>query len=79
MKHAFVIAALLMVQATAFAATRENQVNYNDPALNTAANKKECWKRHAPNGQTFEPRMINAVGTAPVQTFERTARSLRTI
>jgi hypothetical protein len=78
MKYALIVASLLLVQASAFAQDRTNSVNYNDPALSGSA-KRDCWKRHSSGGDTSQPRLIRADAQAPTQTFEKTARSLRTI
>jgi hypothetical protein len=79
MKNVFVIASLLLIQASAVAQDRANSVNLNDPAMNTSAGKRDCWKRHSSGGDTTQARMIRANLQAPVNTFDKTARSLRTI
>ena len=74
MKNVFVFVSLFVIQASALPQKSASTVNFNDPALT-----RDCWKRHAAGGDISQSRMIRPDFQAPVNTVEKTAKSLRTI
>jgi hypothetical protein len=71
MKHAFVIAALLLNYTAAFALPA--QVNTNDPNF---SGKKPCWQKTAPRGDASQNRLIHSnFMVTPDQPLQKRTRS----